>query len=520
MLKKFLIFKTGMLAVKAGLGIFLILFSMWQQSIAYAQALPATPVANFVVNRAVGGIITRVAAARGFAANDPRILTTMNAAGAQLSVVNTAATVAGVGFAVAGAPVWLGIAASLGVLAVGAAIVAGNTTISMDAGKLTVQSPPPVLPPYVPPSSSLSTPKWAAALAAGYTLYKSSSCPSTNECWLLPAVPAGDGYQWTSGNVTVKNTDAAQFGRAVAILSRPSLNEAYLTSQGVTYIWDYHDILVGSDFAGLPTYTLRIREARLGCALPLCDPEYGLPNYDRVNNAATLSNPGAMGRVSAADLQTVYPSIPADSAQQLVSPDTLARIVDQAWKNAAAQPGYEGLPYTAVNPVTAAEVQPWTAANPEAVPKIADLLTPASNPNTQAVPISPTVTVGTSPTPTPTPTPTGTLTDVNVVNTPNVNVTNQISVDLGPNPNTAAPGVPTPPTAQVIFQPFLDLVAPLINYQPPALAGECPRPVFNILGNEITMSSHCDIAENNRGAIQSIMLVVFLIGAVTIVFSA
>lgn len=512
MLKKFLIFKTGMLAVKAGLGIFLILFSMWQQSIAYAQALPATPVANFVVNRAVGGIITRVAAARGFAANDPRILTTMNAAGAQLSVVNTAATVAGVGFAIAGAPVWLGIAASLGVLAVGAAIVAGNTTISMDAGKITIAQPLPAGPAYAPVATT-STNGWSLAAAEGVPVYRTSTCLS-NDAWCsaFPTRPTTTAnFTYSAGTVVLMAATLAQLDRHANLTksySYPQFGENWT----VSHYW-----VPNAD--GTDSSLFR-RAAGQEYVYDSATGSYMLKPFDRSQATSSyISVSPASKPLVSSSLNTIYPSIGAAAAAEPVPDSTLAKLVDQAWKNAAAQPGYEGLPYTAVNPVTAAEVQPWTAANPQAVPKIADLLTPASNPNTQVVPISPTVTVGTSPTPTPTPTPTGTA-DVNVVNTPNVNVTNQISVDLGPNPNTAAPGVPTPPTAQVIFQPFLDLVAPLINYQPPALAGECPRPVFHILGNEITMSSHCDIAENNRGAIQSIMLVVFLIGAVTIVFSA
>lgn len=512
MLKKFLIFKTGMLAIKASLGIFLVLFSMWQQSIAYAQALPATPVANFIFNRAVGSIITRVGAGRGFAANDPRILTTMNAVGAQLSVVNTAATVAGVGFAVAGAPVWLGIAASLGVLAVGSAIVAGNTTISIDGGKITVAQPLPAGPAYssVP---TTSTNGWSLAAAEGVPIYRSSTCLS-NDAWCssFPTKPTTTAnFTYSAGSVVLMASTLSQIDRLIT-LTEPVNYPQFGETIAYNHYWVPN--ADGTD------HTLFRRASGMEYVYDSGTGSYMLKPFDR-SYAATYVSPGTgVKPLSSTSLNTIYPSIGASAAAEPVPDATLAKLVDQAWKNAAAQPGYEGLPYTAVNPVTAAEVQPWTAANPQAVPKIADLLTPASNPNTQAVPISPTVTVGTSPTPTPTPTPTGTLTNVNVVNTPNVNVTNQISVDLGPNPNTAAPGVSTPPTAQVIFQPFLDLVSPLINYQPPALAGECPRPVFNIFGNEITMSSHCDIAENNRGAIQSIMLVVFLLGAVTIVFSA
>src|ERR1035437_9276305 len=78
------------------------------------------PVANFVVNRAVAGILTRVVIARGLNAADPAIAATLVGAGTAISAVNVASTVAGVGLTIAGAPVWLTVVAGLGVFAIGA----------------------------------------------------------------------------------------------------------------------------------------------------------------------------------------------------------------------------------------------------------------------------------------------------------------------------------------------------------------------------------------------------------------
>ncbi|NYS36061.1 hypothetical protein HZZ02_20530, partial [Streptococcus danieliae] len=97
-----------LLLVKKVVLIFSILCMLGHQQV-NAQALPV-PVANFVVNRAVAGVITRAAIARGFAANDPRIAATLAGVGSSMTAVNVASTIAGVGLGIAGAPVWLTIA--------------------------------------------------------------------------------------------------------------------------------------------------------------------------------------------------------------------------------------------------------------------------------------------------------------------------------------------------------------------------------------------------------------------------
>ena len=150
-----------------------------QQQQSFAQAQAAAPVANFVVNRAIAGSLTRVAIARGFAANDPRIAATMVGVGSSMTAVNVVATVGGVALAVAGAPVWLTVAGGLGILAIGAAIVAGTTELKVDGGVVTVSNGAPALPAYVPPptnflpSTDTDYVQIAQLIADGSKLYRS-----------------------------------------------------------------------------------------------------------------------------------------------------------------------------------------------------------------------------------------------------------------------------------------------------------------------------------------------------------
>jgi len=283
----------------------------------HAQALPVAPAANFVMNRAVAGVITRAAVARGFAANDPRIAATMAGVGSSLTVVNVASTIAGVGLAVAGAPVWLTIAGGL--------------------------------------------------------------------------------------------SDA-----------------------------------------------------------------------------------------------------------------TLAQIANNAWQTAAAQPGYTGLPYVMTSPVTASDVAAWRpTASPTDVPTIDDLTRPASNVGTSTVTISTTVQPSstTNPTPTPTPTPT-TSSNVSVVNTPNVNVVNKVSVDLGTDPSVSSPILEATPTAQMILNPLLNLFPSLRSFVVPSHSAECPKPSIALFDRSLVMDGHCTLLESIRPTLYAVMAFIWVLIALFIVLAA
>ncbi|NHZ93923.1 hypothetical protein F2P45_33750, partial [Massilia sp. CCM 8733] len=189
-----------------------------QQSFAQAQA--AAPVANFVVNRAIAGSLTRVAIARGFAANDPRIAATMVGVSSSMTAVNVVATVGGVALAVAGAPVWLTIAGGLGILVAGAAIVAATTSLSVDGGKVTVTgSSPAGAPTYVPLTGAAADADLAAKQAAlgnpsgptgniiidallrdGTKVYRDDSCTLPQACMKLP-LESSAGTAWVARRI-------------------------------------------------------------------------------------------------------------------------------------------------------------------------------------------------------------------------------------------------------------------------------------------------------------------------------
>lgn len=518
----------GALLVKKAFVLFLMGALLAHEQQSYAQALP---VANFVVNRSIAGVIEKVAIARGFAANDPRIAATLAGVGNVSTGLNVASTVAGVGFAVAGAPVWMGIAASLGVVALGYGINAwvnsSNGQVQQEQIKLAstssgnalqVDAPAPSLPPYVAPPISDPTPLWAQALQQGAPIYRSpSNCYANEACYALPLPPDQASYRYSadsSAKTMLITTDVNQFGYWYTFLNKPTV----AMPTGVTFNWDFAGAQLNPNSVGDSQITVFIHEARSG------GDAQGVPSYDRVNTYNNVGQIyGNIGPKNYSSLDQARSDMTDQIKAARLSNDTLARLVDQAWQRAAMDPNYQGVPYTYAQPVTEADVAPWANTNPNAVPTVGDLLTPASNPGTQTVPISPTAQPSTSTNSSPTtgtdPS-TGANSNVNVMNTPNVNVANKISVDFGPDPNVQSPTLENTPTAFQIFKPVMDSVQSLAIYGVPNHASECPKPSFYIFNKSILMDGHCTLLDGIKPTLFSIMAAVWVVIGIIVVLSA
>ena len=514
------------LVVKKVQMVVLMLAILVHQQMAYSQALPVAPAANFVMNRAVAGVITRVAAARGFAANDARIAATLTGASASLTAVNTASTVAGVALTVAGAPLWLTVAAGLGVLALGTAIVAGTTSLSIEStstgNKLQVLSSPTITPiPYTPPPAPADP--FAYLVNNGQEVYRDASCFQSQACFQFPALPPGDiPIQW-------RPAPSPDYGAVVVV---------YWSLDGFKNKWTPWGYPPGVAFDGHwysptnlstarwvsgPSWDLSQSSKRLigSLALDFQDTASApsiISQFQSDQNSLTISP--NFGPALYSNLDAAYPALSPSVTGQKVSNATLARIVDQAWQRAAMQPGYNGLPYSYSQPVTELDVQPWALQNPTAVPTVGDLLTPANNVGFNTVPISTTVQPGTGTvTPTDPSNPTA-GSNVNVVNTPNVNVVNKINVDLGTDPGIGTPGLESTPTAQMILQPLFDLFPSLRNFVVPSHGADCPKPSFGLFGKTIVMDSHCTLTESVRPTLHAVMAAVWVVIGLFIVLAA
>ncbi|VVD71683.1 hypothetical protein PEP31012_00638 [Pandoraea eparura] len=494
--------------------------------VAQAQALLA-PVENLVINRAQAAIISRVAIARGFAANDPRIaatLTSMSQASTALSVVSTGAAV-GLGFL--GAPVWLTIAAGVGILAAGSAIYAGNVTLSrsFDGKTVTAQQPVPqgvgsgyVNVPAADPGGGYMVDPWSWAASVGIPVYHTVSCmPSDSQCVAFPAAPAvgQKNFDFVAGSLELIPNTISQVQQYEQYYETFVANSGLSNSPGADQIQSVSVYWVPNADGTSQTLTKTVSRLRFTCDATSC-------TWQPKTTVTPLTNyaigPGVLP-ISGTDLATIYQSLSPSSLSQPLTTGTLAQLVNQTWQQAAAQPGYQGLPYSVTQPVTATDVAPWAQENPSAMPNVSDLFRPASDPGVSTVTISPTVQPGgagsTDPSGNPSP-----GSNVNVINTPNVNVVNKVSVDLGPDPGVQSPMLESPPTISMILSPVLNLLPDVKTWAVPSHSSVCPQPSFTVLGHSYTMTAQCDLAESNRSAIYTVFAAMFTLAAMFIVLRA
>lgn len=529
-----------------------------QQSFAQAQAV--APVANFVVNRAVAGSLTRVAITRGFAANDPRIAATMVGVGTSMTAVNVVATVGGVALAVAGAPVWLTVAGGLGILAVGAAIVAGTTELIVDGGVVRVSNGAPALPAYVPPptnflpSTDTDYVQIAQLIADGSKLYRS---PETSGS----ICTAGSGKPCTT--LVLQSFSTTNFRREMICTNGGSKVYCANGGQGIviayTSLQDFADhywdgavwsgpggggqylrnkksfatdppLAVSWNTNGTGSITgkvITLQECRQGSPTGAHCP--GSPTTITENFFSSNESPslrvlkfGPPAPQTFATLDAAVSGLDATSKGAKISSDTLAKIVNKAWQNAASQPGYNGLPYSVTDPVTPAEVQAWQVENPALNPTINDLLVPAVAPggniqisvDASATPTpNPDPDPDPDPTPTPTPTPVGTA-NVNVVNVPTVRV------EWGADPGVAAPSLEQTPTASAILSPLLNLMPSLRSFVVPSHSSVCPTASMNLFEKQLLMDAHCTVLDQSKPVLYAVMAFVWLMLAAFIILRA
>jgi len=513
---------------------------------AHAQALLA-PVENFVINRAEAAIVSRVAIARGFAANDPRIAATMTAMGDTTATLNVASTGAALGLGFLGAPVWLTIAAGLGVLVAGSAIAlhlatdssgqqvaTGTVTVarSQDGKSVLVTQPEPkslmdsypggAPAPLQPAPSNMQDPVSHGMQFQGAVQYHTASCMAGALCSQYPAMPSGQlnfvrDYGSTVlvvrslADVQAYDAYEQQYNSAGGVLGRSGYDNGTYDALNTTVYWKPN-----ADGTAVTLYEDRLYKEH---------DQSGNPVLNTYSQPATWWLPGpGVKPISGHDLSQIYPQLTDAAKKAQLDPMTLAQMVNMTWQRASMQPGYEGLPYTVSSPVTTADVQPWVQANPSAAPTLDDLFRPASDPATQTVPISPTVTPSTSPSTDPSTNP-GTNPSTDPATDPGTNPCAVphacvMDVDVRGDPGTPAPTLENTPTIDMILGPIFNLFPDLKAWTVPAHAGACPQPSFEAFGHSYTLTTHCELAEKYRAEIATVMTAAFALAALFIVLGA
>lgn len=414
-------------------------------SMARAQTVGTDP-AYANMQRAMGGIIQAAGASRGYVPSDPRTYKTMYHVGRQ---VVAGAAAAGTAILIGGtAPAW---GTALAMAALSAAVYYA-VDLGIDA-----------LVQWAFNSDGTINVTGTAQVSAGYT---NLNCDSSDPTYGTYAT-----YNWCGAGQS----------------NNPDLQITTCSSEP-------NPTLVCTGNYSQTGATRQATSWADGLTL--------LPNIQTNTSNQSINSP----------FQSLDQAAALLSPQQLaqpVSPEALAMMVNEYWRQAAAEPGYDGIPYPASNPVTSAEVQAWAQANPGSVPTVQSLVTPVSNPSTDLVPSISTqpstpVTPVTSPTP---PTATNPAQD-------------QPEINLGVDPNIGAPGLEATPTAQMILQPLLSLLPDMKSYVVPGHTGDCPRPVIQVFESSILMDQHCTLFEQQRALMYAAGLLAFSLAALFIVLSA
>lgn len=552
-----------LLIFKKAIVLLLLIAMLVQQQSSHAQALP---VANYVINKTVGKAIVANLERRGvgYAANDATFARTMNYVGTAANdamYVHTAVTAVA---AVAGAPVWMTVALGVGAVAAVGALAWGtyqlsqkNDPVPLPNGEpmpiaLTLQTPGydpennpqpqpapqpgPVAVPAPTPQAGPPSPTRGAPLAYP-SLYRTSfgACvPQTDAgCIIWPSIETNKryishvthhtspGFQAVAGNTLIETLYNAAHAK-MAYTS--NLSFPY---RGWFMTWNT-DFVPANGCSG----DLGACRWQIGFRIYFEQLLAGDTNpYDNVDDSVwgiTYNSDGTRkfiggeiyvdpnpiwqppnGQLYEGTLANLQSGITSGMLAEPL-PDVLtAQIANRLWQKAAAQPGYDGLPYSVSDPVTPADIAAIRAQNTSPMPTWNDLINKSPNaPGTTTIPISPDLApVTTDPTPNP---------------NPNPNPPPGSQVDLGPNPNIPSPTLETIPTGLAILGPILSLMPDLKNFTVPVHAGECPKPDISLplLDRTFTIAAHCDIAEQMRGTIFAMMLAAWSIASLFIVLSA
>lgn len=414
----------------------------------------AAPAYSAKMGQAIGGVMEHKAIQRGFAANDPRFGSAVAATGAVLTAAATGV------IAVSGAPLWVTI--GLGALASGLVSLAVDSAVDWifnDDGTAT----------YTPPGTAPSGDYGSNRFFVGKTYNNKSVTGSDPQAIAMAVINYGE-----SGSFTSSGTDLPWRWDVVGRDS--GSNRYYFAGAFVrgSDVW-----IRSTTISGFPS-----------------NPNPGsTPDYEAGTSAPVPINK---------PVGDLADSLTPEKKALPVNPKIIADITNQAWKKAAAQPDYQGLPYSYSDPVTTADVEAWRVSNPSSYPTVGDAVSSAYNPSTGSVPVTlpgqvtnPSTGIPTAP-------------------------AGSTKVDLGIDPGIGAPNLEATPTGSQVLAPITGLMPDLRNFQVPSHQAECPKPEFDIaiLHTRVRMDAHCTLFEGVRGSLYNGSLVAWLIAALFIVLSA
>jgi hypothetical protein len=442
---------------------------LFQGQSAVASAMPIR------VNNAISGSMNSMLVKRGFAANDPRFENTI--AGVSNVLGSVAGTAAAVTVGAVTAPGWASIALAAGI----GAVVTYGVTLGING-----------LVNWLFHSDSIDQ------SGASLPIDPSNGITAGGPYWMAS----------TQGRFTIYGGDPIAIGYQLMKLAVDYVNANYNTNYSETATCTANSGSTSFNCSG--AYTFQVTHYSSGAPATCVSGTY----YSSGACYPYTYSPGsAVPNVTGESLQQAMTAVPSSDLNKPLNPVLLSAIIDQAWKQAAAQPGYQGLPYQEAQPVTSADVQPWLDAHPSIAPSVEDFVSP--NPTTSAN-TTPFAIPSTASTTSNIPNPTAAVPNADTVNP----ASSQPQVNLGADPGTPQPTLETTPTASDILSPILNLMPDLRSFQMPAHASECPKPEFDVWGSHFVMDAHCTLINSNQGSIAAAFNLVWAILALFIVLSA
>lgn len=439
-------------------------------STASAQSLPVSRMQS-----AISAAVQQKAIKRGFAQNDPRYGATLDLVSGGLGSAAGATAAAVVAGAIT-APAWATVAIAAGV----GAVVTYSVTLAV--GGIVSW-----LFPSDPLDSTPITQHFTQATASGGGL------------------TAGAAY-WVTGVLPVYANDPMSAIQTVVPLNWPDTSTSRYQVGTCT---DSTSPLKKTCFVNRINKSTGYNQADYSTVAAIyvasgapgtCQPGFVY------RSSSCIAVPAQVPADSKVSAQAAINALPASELAKPLNPAVVAALADKAWRDAAARPGYSGLPYIATDPITATDLQTVRDAEPSRWPTVQDFVAPQpSTTSPWALPSNPTAT---SQDPTAAP---GATTNP---------AASQPLVNLGPDPGIGSPSLEATPTALQILQPLLNLFPDFRTIVLPTHQAACPKPTITAFGQTFLLDSHCDLAEQQRTALYSIMAAVWAIAAAIIVLRA
>ncbi|RJX30300.1 MAG: hypothetical protein C4516_10675 [Oxalobacter sp.] len=468
--------------------------------LSHAQALPASQFAM-----AVGKTLVTKMKLRGFAVNDPKFAATLSAA--SITLTDVAATAASVGgsavIGAVGAPVWLTLLASA---AIGYGVKLGLDyyTPDLPAPQVTGEQNIEVLPPSSSGSSNSVIPTVTYKETVQVPNPNTSTRPPEfqEEIWYGDSPNVAGIYEYFEWYNSIPQYESIYIAKNIVV------------SDGIIYTYNQYTNQINA--RKLVTFDQQSCQGGIDVK-PACTgqsvrqemmfsyryPGYCPGGYSWNNNAKACTPPLVITKVQTktGTVQDVANNIiPLD--QNLkgspINPEIIAKIANDAWQRAAAQPGYDGVPYDVSNPITQSDVgdayNPQNNPNGDPYPTVQDGLNPVSAPGQ---PIVININPNTSPYSPP-----------------------SSGVDLGPNPGIPEPVLETTPTPQQILDPILNLFPSFRSFVVPQHASECPKPSVDIFEKHLVLDTHCTILDQSKPTLYAVMAFVWIVIGIFIILAA